>query len=593
MTQFWFGGGPADWAVTTATVSGTELVLRFKPGAVLECWWSQVGGDRITELADAAGNLVGSVTIPDAGDELYGPGSWPRFRGPVEGMWISVDGGPRYYVVTTDLPDLVRQARDVSVAAVAAAQAAASAAQEAASGSGLPAHLEADDPHPAYLDAARGDARYLVRRPEPMEPLTEPVQVYRFSSTPPVDAANLEEVWVFRDGVWRLVAWRNENGQWRAEQVPGGLWDAPFRAVVNHAGTGRAYAVQRRGPDNQRTDIGGIDHLGRPVTGDQVWVNILDVDPDDTGNYAASTAVGPAPLQVRWDTDDVVRMQGRVTCQDINSGDAILAVPAGFLPLSARLVALPTFTGEVVPCELLVSGELVARATVSGPLQLSLDDVTYARVVAEQDTGGWEISYAGSATPGGTSPLTITHTVTAGRLYVLALSHTTAAARFTDVTDTDDNEWDLDPGGWAPQSGGVGRQIAVYTCQPAESGEITISIAFTGTGTGYASLYEIDGHDQADPVDDVAADFRSASLTPSALLITPSGPGRLILGFCQANTNTVAQMTPSPGWTMLGTHSGGPAAVYKIDAPVEAQGVAWEFGVSQGSGHALIAINPE
>ncbi|WP_431728249.1 hypothetical protein [Verrucosispora sp. TAA-831] len=592
MTQFHFGGGPADWATQAVTVSGTTLLARFKPGAKLTCHWSQGGDDQITDLADASGAPITDVVIPET-SEVYGPGQWPRFRAPAPVIWVSVDGGPRFIVVTTDVPQLAAQAREVADAAVVAAQEAASAAREAASNSALPAHLEAPDPHPGYLDAARGDVRYQQRWPEQMPPLTEPIEILQFTSTPPYNAANVRETWVNHNGVWRMVRWSNERNYDRYEVVEGAKWDSPITIVMAYDATGRAILVQRRGVDNQRVNIGGIDAAGRPVTSDQTWVAILDVDPDDTGDYAASSTVGPAPLGARWDTDDVVRLQGWVACAGITSGDTILALPTGFLPLSRRLLALPTTTGPAVSCELNVAGELVARATVAGPLELSLDDVTYARVIAEQDTGGWEISYAGSATPGGTSPLTITRTVTAGRFYVLALAHTTATGRFTGVTDSASNAWALDPGGWAPQSGGVGRQVAVYTCQPAASGEITISIAFTGAGTAYASLYEVDGHDPVAPIDDVVADFRSSSLTPAPLLITPSGPGRLLIGICQANNNTVSQMTPSAGWTMLGTHSAGPAVVYKVDAPVEAQGVAWEFGAAQGSGHALIAIKPE
>ncbi|MBQ1047845.1 hypothetical protein KBX50_05150 [Micromonospora sp. C51] len=590
MTIYAYGGGLADWAMTTATADGVSLLTQLVPGAVITCWTEQVGGDQITDLATEDGLPVTQVTV-SAGDEVYAAGTIPRFRAPHTSMWLSADGGPRLHVTTSDWPAVLADVLATATTAQQAASAAASSAAELAAESAVPAHVEALDPHAVYLNTSRGDARYPLRRPGLMSPLAEPIEVLRFASTPPAEAADVRQVWVTHLGIERLVAWLNERGYPRAEQVPGALWDAPYTSIVNYAGTGRAFLVQRRGPDNSRVDIGGIDVSGRVVTSEQAWSAVTVIDPNATGNYTASTAVGPAPLQLRWEADDIVRMQGRLTCTAVTAGHVLMRIPDQFLPQSARLITLPTTTGAAVPCELLVNGDVVARATVSGPLDLSVDDVTYARVVAEQDTGGWTLDYAGSGTPGTTSPITVTHSGVADRLYLLVISRSTATDPYTTVTDSAGNSWTRQT--YAPTSGSVGRRIEMWTCIPATP-FATVSAAFTGAATAYASLYEITGHHPSTPIDQVASDFRSASTTPTAVQVTPSGAGRLVVSACQANNNTIAQMTPSAGWIVLGSHSGGPAVAYQVDPPAGSPlGVSWTFANSVGSGHAIAALQPE
>src|SRR5690606_458874 len=154
------------------------------------------------------------------------------------------------------------------------------------------------------------------------------------------------EIWVTHQGVRRLVRWDNERGFYRAEQVSGALYDHLATLITAYNGTGRAVCVQQRGPDNIRRDVGWIDALGLAVTSVQPRAPIT-VGRDGTGRDAAATALGPARLGVRWETDDVVRAQGRIAATQVAAGDTIAVSPAGYHPLSARMVLLPTDAGPL------------------------------------------------------------------------------------------------------------------------------------------------------------------------------------------------------------------------------------------------------
>src|SRR5690606_8542386 len=227
---------------------------------------------------------------------------------------------------------------------------------------------------------------------------------------------------------------------YRAEQVSGALYENLITLVTAHNGIGRAVCVQQRGPDNIRRDVGGIDIHGRVVTSDQAWAPITEVDPDETGRYAASTALGPAPLGARYETDDVVRAQGRIKATSVSAGDTIAVIPAGYHPLSARMVLLPTDAG-VLPVELRTTGRIVALAGMTGPDELSRDDLAWARVAAPQPGGDWTVRPAGVATPSSASPLTISHESQPAALYLLIVASTSATADITGVTDDGDNTW--------------------------------------------------------------------------------------------------------------------------------------------------------
>lgn len=586
MSQYWFGGDIAAFVISV----GADNHAVLAPGTAITFWTAQTGGQQYTDLVDANGVAITSVTS-SAGSGAYAPAAIPRFRGPVLAMWAQAGDGPyRSLMLSTDLPAVMASLTAAAQQAQTAAEAAAAQASEVASGSSVVGHETAGDPHPTYLTAPRGDGRYVQRRPPATGPLAEPLEVVEFTSTPSASDADLRQVWVTHLGVRRLVSWLNERGFYRGEQVPGALFDAPLTSITAHNGTGRALLVQVRGSDNVRRDAGGIDAKARLVTSEQPQVEIANIDPGGTGRYSASTAVGPAPLRVRWDTDDVVRMQGRVRATSVVSGDHIMALPSGYGPLSSRLVPVPTSTGQVLPVELLATGRVVARAALAGPVDLSFDDLTYARVLAPQETGDWTIQSVGTATPGVTSPLTIAHTGVVGRLYLLVLARSSAGDPFTTVTADAGGTWTRDT--WAPTSGSVGRRIEMWRLIPSASFS-TISIGFSGPGTAYASLYEITGHSAANPIDQVASDFRASSTTPAPVQVTPSGSGRLLVAAVAASPNTDAQVTVSSGWTRLPTHTGGPSVAYLLDPPASvAAGPTWTLASAAGSGHAIAAIRP-
>ncbi|MWK39564.1 hypothetical protein GEV43_39915 [Actinomadura sp. J1-007] len=82
-------------------------MVLFAPGATLTCWNAQVGGTQYTDLRNAVGGAVTSVT---SGDGVTGPaGATPRFQAPDEVLTLWIDGGTgtRYLMVTTDLPALL------------------------------------------------------------------------------------------------------------------------------------------------------------------------------------------------------------------------------------------------------------------------------------------------------------------------------------------------------------------------------------------------------------------------------------------------------------------------------------------------------
>lgn len=364
MTEFWFAGDAASAGIAT-------------PGGIVTAWSDQFEGMRHTELADADGNIVDHVVVADAASG-YPDGTIPRFKGPRLTIWVSVDDGPRMLMVSTDLPDLLRSVREAAVEAQNAARESASKARELAQSSSVAAHEGAPDPHPQYHNDERGDARYLRSRPDAMPPLTEPRELVDITSMPDVDDANMREVWVTNNGVRRLVSWLNERGLYRGEQVPGALWDSPFTSVVNYRGTGAAYLVQQRLSNGVRKDVGGFDVLGRPITSKQPWVDIVTIDPNAIGRYTKDAAAGLAPLQVRWDSDDVMRLQGRIAVGTGGtvSGHVVMVLPDDYRPTTARLLGVCTSTGIACPCEVMPTGEVIVRRTQTGTFSLSFDDLT-------------------------------------------------------------------------------------------------------------------------------------------------------------------------------------------------------------------------
>lgn len=368
MTEHWFGGDLASFAIGAS------------PGAIVTAWNSQVGGLQHTELADGDGNVVDHVVVSD-GTNGYPAGAIPRFKGPTLTLWVSVAGGPRALMVSTDLPALLDRMWQAATGARDAARASASKASEMVAGSSLRGHAADTDPHPRYHNDVRGDARYVRSAPPPMAPLTEPLEVVDFTETPTSADADMRQVWVTHNAVRRLVSWFNELGYYRAEQVPGALYEALATVVTSWRGTGQAYLVQQRGEDNVRRDVGGFDVDGRPITSWRPWVDITTIDPNVTGRYTEDASAGLSPLQVRWDTDDVMRIRGRISVSSAGtgSGQVVMVLPDGYWPATAKLLAIATSTGIACPCEVMPTGEVILRSTQAGPLSLSFDDLTISQ----------------------------------------------------------------------------------------------------------------------------------------------------------------------------------------------------------------------
>lgn len=177
-----------------------------------------------------------------------------------------------------------------------------------------------------------------------------------------------------------LSMWLNELGYPRLEALVGRLWEHLQVLITRSGATGNMLRLERREANDSRTHIGGIDSLARWLTSLQPWTAITAVDPAVTGRYSETVTAGVAPLQLRWDTDDIVRAQGRIYVPaGCVSGDTLFTVPAGFAPTTNRLLPIPTNTGIAAPCEVLTTGAVVVRRTQTGEFHLAFDDQTYKR----------------------------------------------------------------------------------------------------------------------------------------------------------------------------------------------------------------------
>lgn len=106
---------------------------------------------------------------------------------------------------------------------------------------------------------------------------------------------------------------------------------------------------------------------------------ITSIDPGATGKYTAVVAAGIAAPGVRRELSNTVRLQGRiaVTAAGPAAGDVVMAVPAGFFPTDQQWLSVTTSTGTVVPCEVMPTGDVIARATQAGPLTLMFETFVY------------------------------------------------------------------------------------------------------------------------------------------------------------------------------------------------------------------------
>lgn len=629
MARFLFGGSVADWTFGVADdVDGEDGLAQLSGGVEIAMWTSETGGSQLTDLLTLDLSPISVVVSSDGGDGRA-VGQIPPVWGPdgVTEMWASASGGPRARLVASGIGAL----------ALAADAAASTAVSQ------LAQHIAERNPHITRMrdlgDVAPGTPAPLIgqvpvwnltgwawqtvegvagvtsvdgstgavdltgtylRRVLALTTgqLSSTLRSITYDHVPAVDAPDLDQVIQTHSTAGPLLtSWRNERGLWRAESRQGSLFDHLYVAVSRYDADdthGWPYRVERRESNGTtRTHIGGIRWDARYATDLFDWVDITDVDPDETGDYAASTVVGPAALQVRRETTDICRLQGRITAAEITADAVLFALPAGYLPASSRLVLAPTDTGLIVPIELLVSGDAVVRGVTasSGPYEISVDDITFAVVEAPQDLGGWTVETVATATPSSTSPLTLTYAGVAGRLYIVIMSTNSAQTTAPGtVTDSGSNTWQLMD--WAPQAGGTGRRIELWYVHAANP-FASVSVPIPGSQTGYATLLEITGHDAGDPLDVGDADIRGSSTTPAALQITPSGTGRLVIAAVHANPNSTSGMTPDAGWLDLASNSAGHRIVYRTDAPASPTGVNWTFGTASGSGMVAAAINAD
>jgi hypothetical protein len=100
MTRHVFGQGPSDWTFSVGT--GNAAVLAG--GVVLTFWDSATGGTQYTDLLDASGTPITTVTTANGTGSLP-IGTIPRFSGPdgVRAMWADGGGGSRSQLVALDL----------------------------------------------------------------------------------------------------------------------------------------------------------------------------------------------------------------------------------------------------------------------------------------------------------------------------------------------------------------------------------------------------------------------------------------------------------------------------------------------------------
>lgn len=387
MARHSFGNGLADYTISAGT--GNAAVL--SGAQVVKFYTASTGGSQYTDLAtnsDGTGPIT-QVTTSD-GTDGRAVGTIPPFYGPdgVTGMWAGVGTGPRSLILATDLGAAVTQASADAAAASAAAAAAQAAATSNSAQTAIDQHVQQADPHTQYHTDARGDLRYIRNLMTGVSGLTSPLWKVIFAGQPTNTDSNAYEFWETVSGVQKLGAWGNEKGLPRAECLEG--WESAFKAIARgYSGgqTGNLIQLERRNADNSRTTIGGFGPTGLYITSLQGWTVVATVDPGTTGKYTIATTDGFSTLDtldslaVRMDTDDVVRMRGQiaVTATGTTNGDVLFNLPAGFAPAKSRTLGAATSGGALVTVQVRSTGAVTARRTVTGPFNLSLDDLTYHR----------------------------------------------------------------------------------------------------------------------------------------------------------------------------------------------------------------------
>lgn len=99
MSRHTFGQSPSDWTFTVGTADAATLA----GGVALTMWDSQTSGTQITDLLDAAGTPITTVTSSSGGTGLP-KGTVPLFYGPdgVTQLWADAGGGYRSLLTSHD-----------------------------------------------------------------------------------------------------------------------------------------------------------------------------------------------------------------------------------------------------------------------------------------------------------------------------------------------------------------------------------------------------------------------------------------------------------------------------------------------------------
>ncbi|OZV74762.1 hypothetical protein CA850_29740 [Micromonospora echinospora] len=376
MSVYTHGGDLAAYVI--AAGEGDALLLGA--GAELDVWNARTGGEQITDLTDADGVPLPKIVASD-GTDGFEAGQIPPYKAPLPAVWLGEAGNPaasRVMSITVDTPDMITDALERAAAAQTAAVAAAAYAAELAASSSVSGHEQKADPHPQYATDARGDARWLVGKPAPHGPLSEPLWVHRLTSQPATSSADTAQWYVTHNGVEYLLWWWNERGYPRYEQKPGALYENLVVAIGAYNGTGYPILVERRESNGTtRTQVGGFDKDGRQLLSLHPWTALAAIDPNGLGRYTQSPS--GETLGARWDANDTVRLRGRLRASSSTvSGDVMATLPAGFAPSHDRMLVVPVSNGAATAIEIMSTGAIVCRRANTGPpFDISLDDLTF------------------------------------------------------------------------------------------------------------------------------------------------------------------------------------------------------------------------
>lgn len=160
MSRHTFGQSPSDWTFTVGTADAATLA----GGVTLTMWDSQTSGTQITDLLDAAGTPITTVTSSSGGTGLP-KGTVPLFYGPdgVTQLWADAGGGYRSLLTSHDGFATLEDARFGQIAGLTVSgSAAAGLYPRASSSTGVTWTADGTTSwvnvrSPAYSGGAKGD----------------------------------------------------------------------------------------------------------------------------------------------------------------------------------------------------------------------------------------------------------------------------------------------------------------------------------------------------------------------------------------------------------------------------------------------------